>query len=79
MRDINVKKFVSIFIKLVLTILFWFVIDRLVFFFLGDFIPVPANETIGQIVYIIMMLIELAIAYFCTFLVYQPAKNDNDN
>lgn len=73
------KKFISLLIKLGLTILFWFVIDRLIFFFLGDFIPVPANETFGQVFDVAIIVIELAIAYFCTFLVYQPAKNDKEN
>ena len=78
-RDTNVKKLIGILIKLSLTILFWFVIDRLTFFFLGNFIPVPTNETIGQVLYVAITLIELAVAYFCTFLVYQPAKNDKEN
>ncbi|SFH90028.1 hypothetical protein [Pisciglobus halotolerans] len=68
------KTLTRILSKIVLTFIFWYVINRLFLFFFGTFIPGPEEMKGVIFLYALIFVVEVGLAYLCTSLVFRSDK-----
>lgn len=72
----HMKNIIPSITKFILTIMFFYHINQIIIFFVDSVIPTPEEMKGAILIYLLIFIVEIALANFCTYLVFRVAKKD---